>query len=67
MNARLPVIILLILSLIPVLPFTAMAEEAPSSLHVKKVENPPFPVDYAYGKRALCGKPSQRKKSQNAP
>ena len=34
---------------------------------VEKVENPAFPVDYAYGKRALCGKPSQRKKSQNAP
>ena len=47
MNARLPVIILLILSLIPVLPFTAMAEEAPSSLHVKKVEN--LPEDFIFG------------------
>ena len=45
MNGRLLIIVLLILSLLPVLPLSAGAEET-SSLYVKKVEN--LPEDFPF-------------------
>ena len=47
MNGRLLVIALMILSLLPVLPVSAGAEEKESSLYVEKVEN--LPEDFIFG------------------
>ena len=47
MNGRLLVIALMILSLLPVLPVSAGAEEKGSSLYVEKVEN--LPEDFIFG------------------
>ena len=47
MNGRILVIVLMILSLLPVLPLSACAETAQSSLYVKKVEN--LPEDFIFG------------------
>ena len=47
MNGRLMMILLLVLSLLPLLPLSAGAEEAQSSLYVQKVEN--LPEDFIFG------------------
>ena len=47
MNGRILVIALMVLSLLPVLPLSAGAEEAQSSLYVRKVEN--LPEDFIFG------------------
>ena len=47
MNGRLMMILLLVVSLLPLLPLSAGAEEAESSLYVRKVEN--LPEDFIFG------------------
>ena len=47
MNGRLLMILLLVLSLLLLLPLSAGAEEAESSLYVRKVEN--LPEDFIFG------------------